>query len=400
MTIQRHRLLRTSDVGYWYGGEKSVVGIDIIDGKLLDALQAGIPLTARPYRTLGEGLGLAEGDVLERIPRLQADSIIRNIGAIFDTSRLGYRSSLVGFRLREECVDQAAVCINAHPGVSHNYLRSFAFSSDYRPASYCPYNVWFTLAVEPESRLGLEDSVAVLARDTGAEAARLFPALRVFKIGVRLEMDAEAAGARKEAGNFFTGNGGAVGNGLSRTERQIVRVLQHDLALVEEPFREVARQCELEVEAVLAGAQELLQRNIMRRFAAILNHRKAGYNGNVMVAWPVPEEKVEAVGRQMAQFRAVSHCYQRPAYPEWPFTLFTMVHQKSREACEETVAAISLEAGISDYAMLWTTREFKKIRLKYFTEDYAAWEEKAAARISPKAPQEPSDQVMADQLVL
>jgi len=357
-----------------------VVGIDTIDGNLLDAMQAGIPLVERPYRALGEGLGLTEGDVLGRVARLKAESLIRNIGAIFDTSRLGYRSSLVGFRLREECVDQAAVWINAHPGVSHNYLRSCAFSSNYKPDACFPYNVWFTLAVESESQLGLEGSVAVLARETGADAARLFPTLRVFKIGVRLDMDAEGTGTRKEEGKFFAGNGGAAGYCLNPTERQIVRVLQHDLALVEEPFREVARQCGLGVEAVLAGAQELLKRNIMRRFAAILNHRKAGYTGNVMVAWPVPEGKVEAIGHQMAQFRAVSHCYQRPVYPEWPFTLFTMVHQKSREACEETVAAISRETGIGDYAMLWTTREFKKVRLKYFTEDYAAWEEKAIAR--------------------
>ena len=357
-----------------------MVGIDAIDGNLLDAMQAGIPLVERPYRALGEGLGLTEGDVLGRVARLKAESLIRNIGAIFDTSRLGYRSSLVGFRLREECIDQAAVWINAHPGVSHNYLRSCAFSSDYKPDSCFPYNVWFTLAVAPESQLGLEGSVAVLAREAGADAARLFPALRVFKIGVRLDMDAEGTGTRKEEGKFFAGNGGTAGYCLNPTERQIVRVLQHDLALVEEPFREVARQCGLGGEAVLAGAQELLKRNIMRRFAAILNHRKAGYAGNVMVAWPVPEEKVEAVGHQMAQFRAVSHCYQRPVYPEWPFTLFTMVHQKSREACEETVAAISRETGIGDYAMLWTTREFKKVRLKYFTEDYAAWEEKAVAR--------------------
>lgn len=373
-----------------------MVGIDTIDRNLLDAMQAGIPLVERPYRALGEGLGLAEDDVLERIARLKADSIIRNIGAIFDTSRLGYRSSLVGFRLRKECVDEAAVLINAHPGVSHNYLRSCVFSSDYTPDACFPYNIWFTLAVEPESKLGLEGSVAILARDTGADAARLFPALRVFKIGVRLDMDGEAVGARKEKGNFFSGNG-ATGNGLNPTERQIVRVLQNDLALVEEPFREVARQCGLDVGAVLTGASELLQRSVMRRFAAILNHRKAGYTGNVMVAWSVPEEKVEAIGLQMAQFRAVSHCYQRPAYPEWPFTLFTMVHQKSREACEETVATISQEAGISDYAMLWTAREFKKVRLKYFTEDYAAWEETAAARVPLRAPLGPSNQTAADE---
>lgn len=358
-----------------------MVEMDTVDRNLLDAVQAGIPLVERPYRTLGEGLGLSEGDVLERIARLKADSVIRNIGAIFDTVRLGYRSSLVGFRLREERIDEAAALINAHPGVSHNYLRSFAFSDGYRPASYCPYNVWFTLAVEPESRFGLEDSVAVLAQEAGAEAARLFPALRIFKIGVRLDMDADAAGARKEEGAFFTGNG-ASGHGVCPTERRIVQVLQYDLALTAEPFREAARECELSVEALLAGARELLQRKIMRRFAAILNHRKAGYTGNVMAAWPVPEEQVETVGLQMAQFRAVSHCYQRPTFPEWPFSLFTMVHQKSREACEETVATISRETGISDYAMLWTVREFKKVRLRYFTEEYAAWENRAVAQVS------------------
>ncbi|MDE2180577.1 MAG: AsnC family transcriptional regulator [candidate division NC10 bacterium] len=353
-----------------------VLEMDTIDRKLLDAIQAGIPLVERPYRALGEGLGLTEGDVLGRVARLKADGFIRNIGAIFDTSRLGYRSSLVGFRLREECVDEAAAVINDHPGVSHNYLRRYTLPDSTDSNSCCPYNVWFTLAVAPESRLGLEASVAALARGAGADAARLFPALRVFKIGVRLDMDPEAAGARKEEGHVFAGNG-ASGRDLDPDERRIVRILQNDLPVAEEPFREAARQCGLGVEAMLVCARELLQRHIMRRFAAILHHRKAGYTGNVMVAWSVPEEKTEAVGHQMAQFRAVSHCYQRPTFPEWSFSLFTMVHQKSREECEETVAAISRETGISHYAMLWTVREFKKVRLKYFTGEDAVWEEKA-----------------------
>lgn len=371
--------------------------MDAIDRKLLDAIQAGIPLVERPYRALGESMGLAEDDILERIARLKAEGFVRNIGAIFDTSRLGYRSSLVGFRLREECVDEAAAQINAHPGVSHNYLRRYTLPDTFGVNGCCPYNVWFTLAVSPESRLGLESSVAVLARDTGAEAARLFPALRVFKIGVRLDMDADAAGVRKEEGHFFTGNGHSE-RGLDPDERRIVRVLQDDLPLAEEPFREAARQCGLSVEAMLICAQELLQRHIMRRFAAILHHRKAGYTGNVMAAWSVPEEKVEAVGYQMAQFRAVSHCYQRPTFPDWPFSLFTMVHQKSRDACEETVAAISRETGIDHYAMLWTVREFKKVRLRYFTGEDTAWEEKAATRIPPEAHLRSSDQGWADML--
>src|SRR5574337_1249596 len=105
--------------------------MDAIDGKLLDTLQAGIPLVERPYRALGEGLRLAEDDVLERIARLKADGIIRNIGAIFDTSRLGYRSSLVGFRLREERIDDAAVVINAHPDRKSTRLNSSHHSISY-----------------------------------------------------------------------------------------------------------------------------------------------------------------------------------------------------------------------------------------------------------------------------
>ncbi|MDE2060242.1 MAG: AsnC family transcriptional regulator [candidate division NC10 bacterium] len=371
--------------------------MDVLDRKLLDAIQAGIPLVERPYRALGEGVGLAEDDVLGRVARLKAEGFIRNIGAIFDTSRLGYRSSLVGFRVREECVDEAAALINTHPGVSHNYLRQYTLPDSSGVNACCPYNIWFTLAIAPESRLGLEASVAALARDTGADAARLFPALRIFKIGVRLDMDADGAGVRKEEGHVFAGNGHSE-RGLDSDERRIVRILQNDLPLAEEPFLEAARQCGLGVEAMLACARELLQRHIMRRFAAILHHRKAGYTGNVMAAWSVPEEKVESVGQQMAQFRAVSHCYQRPTFPEWPFSLFTMVHQKSRGECEETVAAISRETGIDNYAMLWTVREFKKVRLKYFTGEDAAWEEKAATRIPQKAPRGPSDLAEADGL--
>lgn len=371
--------------------------IDVSDRKLLDAVQAGIPLVERPYRVLGEGLELAERDVIERIARLKAEGFIRNIGAIFDTSRLGYRSSLVGFRVCEQSVDEAAAVINGHPGVSHNYLRRYTLSDHSGADSCCPYNIWFTLAVPPESRLGLEASIEALARRTDADAARLFPALRVFKIGVRLDMDVDGTGVRKEEDRFFAGNG-HVDRGVSPDERRIVRVLQEDLPLAPEPFREAAEQCGLDVESMLSRARELLERHVMRRFAAILHHRKAGYTGNVMAAWSVPEETVEIIGQQMAQFRAVSHCYQRPIFPEWPFSLYTMVHQKSREACEETVAAISRETGIDRYAMLWTVREFKKVRLKYFTDDYAAWEEQASDGMSLKVAVSSSDRSDTRQL--
>jgi siroheme decarboxylase len=362
--------------------------MDAIDRKLLDALQAGIPLVERPYRALGEPLAISEREAIDRVSRLRADGLVRNIGAIFDTARLGYRSCLVGARLSEQTVDAAAAAINAHPGVSHNYLRSCSFSSSSLADLCRPYNLWFTVAIAPDSRLGLEATVATLARVAGAEGARVFPALKVFKIGVRLDMEGDAGAARKENGIFSSGNGAST-DFLAPSECEIVRALQAELPLVEEPFREAARRCGLGVEETLGHARDLLSRGIMRRFAAVLNHKKAGYTANVMVGWSVDDDRIEEAGARMAQFRAVSHCYRRPSYPDWPLTIFTMVHEKSRERSLEAVAAISRETGIEDYALLWTVREFKKVRLQYFSPDFEVWEEKALGGLLPKAPRGP-----------
>ena len=116
-----------------------------------------------------------------------------------------------------------------------------------------------------------------------------------------------------------------------------------------------------------------VERAYMRRFAAVLNHRKAGFGANGMAVWKVPEEELDDMGPRMAAFSAVSHCYKRPTYPDWPYSIFTMVHARSKEACEEAIAAIAEDTGIADpdrRAVLYSTLEFKKIRLMYFTPDY------------------------------
>ena len=352
--------------------------MDSTDRKLLDAMQAGIPLVERPYRVLGEGLGLSEQEVLCRIAALKNEGLIRNVSGIFDTRSLGYRSCLVGFGVGEERIDQAAALVSAHPGVSHNYLRACAFSRPNFSLAYCPFNLWFTLAVPSESRLGLEATASYLAREARADAVRLFPNRKVFKIGVRLKMDGDAASEPKEEKSSFSGHGAsALTNRLEPFQHQVIQLLQEDLPLLREPFRGASEQYGFKVEEMLKCARELSDRGIMRRYAAVLNHRRAGYTGNIMAVWLVPEEKIDAAGLRAAEFRAVSHCYQRPAYPEWPFTLYTMIHERSREGCEQIVEAISGATGIDDYAKLWTAREFKKVRLRYFTKEFSSWEENA-----------------------
>ena len=127
-------------------------------------------------------------------------------------------------------------------------------------------------------------------------------------------------------------------------------------------------------EAFFAMAHELKAAGVMRRFATILNHRKAGFGANAMSVWAVPEEDGERIGKQLAEFSAVSHCYLRPSYPGWPYNLFAMVHAKTQDACDTLIDEMATETGLTEYSKLYSTREFKKQRLVYFDDAFAAWE--------------------------
>jgi DNA-binding Lrp family transcriptional regulator len=341
---------------------------DDVDRELLNALQSGLPLERRPFAAVGERIGLCEDEVLARAARLKAGSIIRQLSAIFDTRALGYESSLVAARYPDDRLFDAAAVVGGHPGVSHNYRRTHAF------------NLWFTVAVEPGARLGLQETVDILAERTRAESMRLLPTLKLFKINVQLDMTGGTAADAKAAPPPPPRRGdGAL---PSDVDRRFVEILQRDLPLVPAPFDVWAAEAGIDPDELLERGRVFVERAYMRRFAAVLNHRKAGFGANGMAVWRVPEERVEELGPQMAAFRAVSHCYRRPTYEDWPYTLFTMVHARSREACEETIAAIAEETGLTateDRVVLYSTYEFKKIRLVYFTPDYREWDETALA---------------------
>ena len=125
----------------------------------------------------------------------------------------------------------------------------------------------------------------------------------------------------------------------------------------------------------MLGMQE---RGILRRVAAILFHRRAGFSANGMGVWKVPDDRISALGARMASFRGISHCYQRPTYEDWPYSVFTMAHGRSKEECDAILDAIAADTGIEDRATLYSSTEFKKVRLLYFTDDYKRWEREHA----------------------
>lgn len=331
---------------------------------LLGLLQESIPFSPRPFEDLGKRCGLPEAGVIDHILALKQDKVIRQISAIFDTRSLGYASSLVAAKIAPEKLDAAVAVINSHPGVSHNYLRNHEF------------NLWYTIAVPPISSLGLEGTVNLLHRLSGAETTRLLPTLRLFKIGVRFDVEGSAR-PDDQAAPAYTEANRTEARPLTDTEIRFVRLMQRDLPIVEQPFTALAGELGVSFDEAAAMHAAFLTSGRMRRFAAVLHHRKAGFGANAMGVWAGPQDAPEALrrtGEAMASFRAVSHCYQRPSYPDWPYNLFTMVHGKSEAECEQTLDAIAGATGITDRHALYSTKEFKKVRVRYFTEDEVAWE--------------------------
>ena len=301
---------------------------------------------------------MPEEEVLSRTARLLDERIIREITPIFDTRVLGYSSMLVAARVDPENPWRAAKIINSHPGVSHNYLRDHDF------------NIWFTIATEPGSALGLDGTLDVLQRLTGAESVRQLPTLRLFKIRMDLEMEkgTDALAAVAEAVDHREPE--AIE--LSELDVAVIRAAQGPMEVVPEPFAAAAAE---------RGRQDASWRISSRCASAApsaawrrSSSTAAPASANGMGVWRVPEERILELGPRMASFRGISHCYQRPTYADWPYSVFTMAHGRSKEECDAILDSIAEDTGIEERRTLYSSTEFKKIRLRYFTDEHKRWE--------------------------
>jgi len=324
--------------------------LDAIDKRLLNEIQWVFPLVDRPYLEIARRYDISEEEVMRRIGFMKNLGIIRQINAIFDTRRLGYKSALVAFAVRQDKLEYVAEKVNEHPGVSHNYERNHE------------YNMWFTLAVPPRS--DMKEELDKMASLEGVIKHRVLPTLKLYKIGVRLDMVNKDPDKLEPTEKVKQLNPEKVQ--LSERDIQFIRELQKDLSVVPEPFKELANNLDVTTQELFAKATEFENTGIMRRFAAILRHREAGFVANGMVVWHVPDNKVDEVGFRLAAFPQVSHCYRRPVYPDWRFNLFSMVHARTLQAAEKIAAEMSETVGIKDYQILFSSREFKKERVKYF----------------------------------
>jgi len=333
--------------------------MDNIDKEILNEIQWTFPLVSQPFHEIAKKFGITPDVVKNRLIHLKKTGILRQLSAIFDTRKLGYKSSLVAMEIEPQKLDYVAQQINRHPGVSHNYERNHQF------------NLWFTLAVPPGS--DLKNEVDKFSKLKGIKKVRLLPTIQLFKIGVKLDMVEESKHEIKPSEEKKKVRD--VKFIATENDKEFIRELQKDLEIVDRPFLKAAQNLGTTEDQVFDKLKYYEEIGVMRRFAAILRHRDVGFVANGMIVWKVPEERITEVGEKLGAFPQVSHCYQRPVYADWPYNVFSMIHCKSEDEAENMAKIIQNQINVNDYKILFSAREFKKTRVEYFVEQNFSLEE-------------------------
>lgn len=337
----------------------------------ISRIQGDFPMEAAPYDRLAADLGFADGEAaFQLMQELKEEGIVRRVGAIFDSAHLGYQSSLCALSVdKPDEVERVADLISASPAVTHNYLR---------PGHY---NLWFTLTMTSAQKIlfFLED----IAQQTGYRDYLYLPATKLYKIRVNFDMGKAQETTGSQAYRYKLPHEIQV-EPYSDFDKALVRLLQEDISSFRYPYRELASRLsactqtylgrELHEDVVLQRLRNWKFNGTIRRFGAALYHRRIGFTHNAMVVWDIADDIIDSCGELMAQQKEVSHCYARPRRATWPYNMYSMIHGKSEGACRmvvDTIVRTAADKGfdIEPAMLLYSTREFKKVSMRYFLEE-------------------------------
>ncbi|HON92451.1 MAG TPA: hypothetical protein PK373_00450 [Sedimentisphaerales bacterium] len=307
--------------------------------RLCVRLQEGLPLCDEPFAEIARLLHSTEAEVLEETRKLRESGFVRRLSAVLNHRAVGMASTLVTARVPADQIDSVAAGVNALPGVSHNYLREHS------------YNLWFTL--QGRSPDQIDEILRDLHGRFGVEFHSL-PVTLVFKLDVRFDLEDDDVLTHEQYDVP-----GTEPVQLRLEHKRVLDGLQEGIEVVSRPF-DAMSQDPANGGNVVSLLVELKRLGVLRRIAAVLNYRKLGYTTNVMLAAEVPTESVVQAGRDLARFRAVSHCYARRTFEGWPFNLFAMLHARSEAAITRTIHEFTKTANVRSYRLLPTVAELKK----------------------------------------
>lgn len=335
----------------------------LLEQNLLNIIQDGFPLEPRPYQVMAEQLqqanpaefcAIGEMAVFQAVERLRESGIIRRIGAVYDSRKLGFTSRLCCGKVPEPALDAFAAAVLDEPSITHNYVRNHAF------------NVWFTVIGK-----SAEDIAAVvqeLQQRTALADVHTLDSKRMFKINTVM-----GKRAAREQTMDFTVSEAIPASLLSQPALRKCRALfagdfPHSLT----PFATIASQISSEISEevleshVIAQIRCDLNSKIARRFGAVLRHQKAGFAENAMVVFKVDENAVEQAGQLLSAETQVSHCYERTSFDGFPYNLYAMIHETGAEQLNSTIAKIVDKLNNPAYCVLRSVKELKKTSFNYF----------------------------------
>jgi len=313
--------------------------------QLCNALQEGLPICSRPFDDLAKYLDSDEETVLREIKELKRAGVIRRICALINYRALGKSSTLVAAHIPQESLQEVTEAVNALRGVSHNYLRSHY------------YNLWFTLQAEFTEQI--EVILSKLSGRLGIDFYSL-PVERAFKLDVRFDAESESQPLVQDVEQPPKGETVE----LSENQKRILSKLQDELDLTGEPFDFLCSEG-LGKQEVLRIIAELIDKGVIRRVAAVLDHRKLGFVANILFACEVPQDRIVEAGKRLARFGIVSHCYERKTFRDWPYNLFAMMHGRSMGEIQHVINKFVEAEKIDSFELLPTAAELKKQPVKH-----------------------------------
>lgn len=317
--------------------------MDDIDRQLLSLLKLPLPYKTRPFQVVGDKMGLDSADVILRIRRLKDEKVLDRVSAIFESQKLGYKSCWAAMSFPEESVDGAARKVSAHPAVFSCYRRNHEF------------NLWFALAVP--GHWSIEEEALRLQFLAGAGKILLFQNTMVFK------QEAARVAESKPVS-------------LSLLEIEIIRLLQEDLSLSDEPYRRIAKQLGLTDESLFEIIVSLERHGFLNRIAALPELSSSALRNFILSVWQVPEERLERIGRRAALLPELKICCARTAFEEFPYNLHLGIESSSLADCERVISKIQNEVGKWPHQFLINEKEYKRTRIQFFSKELEEWREK------------------------
>jgi len=327
------------------------IALNKFQKELCNIIQYPLPMCRSPFAIIAERLSSDEATVISQLQELKSLGIIRRFSASINYHALGKVAALVTASVPNDDLTTVTAVINALPGVSHNYLR------DHK------YNLWFTLQADNNEQI--EKLLTNLSRRLGCEFHAM-SATKVFKLRVRFDPGFPSetfslADAQSEVVEVRPCD--STPAALSAVEKDILTKLQTDLKISPRPFDFLATDT-VDIETAVETIGSLINKGVIRSVAAVLNHHKLGFGANVMFCARVQSDRVDHVGKKLAQLKIVSHCYERKTFEGWPYNLFAMMHSRTGEQIRQVTDEFTAAEQIDEFELLATTAELKKKPVK------------------------------------